>query len=156
MKEKEKEERRVKEKEKEERRERENVSFSSTTKEKKTKKTKSLSLLPHLDPARVVQVRRDGDQRLHVRGVRHDTPDGHQRPDVRGADRPQRQRFLRLARHRGSQQHVVAPEQVRGEAVLRIRDESRSSGASLGLGAGLALLRVCGGGREEGRERKEG
>ena len=112
--------------------------FHRTLEKNPKKQKKCFPLSSHLDPARVVEVRRHRDQRLHVRRVRDDAPDRHQRPDVRGADGPQRER-LALARDRGAEQGVVPAEEVRGEAVLRVGDEAGGPRAPLGLGAGLAL-----------------
>lgn len=118
---------------------------------KKTTKKPSLSLISHLDPARVVEVGRHRDQRLDVRRVRDDAAHGHERADVRRADGAERER-LGLARDGGAKEDVVAAEEVGGQAVLRVGDEAGGSGPSLGLGAGLALCVLCAGVEEEGEE----
>lgn len=76
---------------------------------------------------------------------------------MRGADRAQGQRPAALARGRGAEQDVVAPEEVGREAILRVRDEAGGAWAPFGLGAGLALFVVRfferGGGEKERMKR---
>lgn len=113
------------------------MSFFLFLRSKKTPKSKK-GRETHLNPARVVEVGRHRDQRLHVRRVRDDAPDRHQGTDVRGPHGAKRQ-GLAFTGDRGAEQDVVAAEQVRREAVLRVGDEARGAGSPLSLGAGLAL-----------------